>query len=63
MVISIATDIYWSKMPISHYYWHVVVKNDMFTMILKSSGQEWQFHTCYWYLVVQNGNLHIATDI
>ena len=26
------------------WYGHVVVKNDNFTLLLTSSGQEWQFH-------------------
>ena len=29
-------------MAISHCYWHLVVKNGNFTMLLTSSGQEWQ---------------------
>ena len=33
----------------------LVVGNDNFTLLLTSSGQEWQFH-CYWHLVVKNGN-------
>ena len=53
----IATDILWSMMNISHCYWHVVVKDGNFILILASSitignftlilisiGQEWQFH-------------------
>ena len=64
-----ATDIHWSRMAISHSYWHLVVKNGNFIFLLTSSGQEWQFHTatdiqwsrmaishCYWHLVVKNGN-------
>ena len=56
-------------MTISHCYWHLVVKNGNFTLLLTSSSQEWQFHTatdilssrmaishCYWHLVVKNGN-------
>ena len=56
-------------MAISHCYWHLVVKNGNFTLLLTSSGQEWQFHIatdvqwsrmaishCYWHLVVKNGN-------
>ena len=31
-------------MEISHCYWHLVVKNGYFTLLLTSSGQEWQFH-------------------
>ena len=37
-----ATDIYWSRMEISHCYWYPVVKNGNFTLLLISSGQEWQ---------------------
>ena len=57
-----------AEMP-SHCYWHIVVKNGNFTLLLTSSGQEWQFHIatdilwsrmaishCYWHLVVKNGN-------
>ena len=39
-----ANDIYWSRMAISHSYWQLVVKNCNFTLLLRSSGQEWQFH-------------------
>ena len=39
-----ANDIYWSRMAISHCYWHLVVKNGNFTLLLTSSGHEWQFH-------------------
>ena len=59
-----------------HYcYWHLVVKNGNFTLLLTSSDQEAISH-CYWHLVVKNGNFtllltssvqewqfHIATDI
>ena len=31
-------------MEISHYYWHVVVKNGKMKFLLTSGGQEWQFH-------------------
>ena len=31
-------------MVISHWYWHLVVKNGSCTLVLTSSGQEWQFH-------------------
>ena len=56
-------------MAISYCYWHLVVKNGDFTLLLTSSGQEWQFHIfmdikwsrmaishCYWHLVVKNAN-------
>ena len=56
-------------MAISHCYWHLVVKNGNFTLLLTSSHQEWQFHTatdikwsrlaishCHWHLVNKNGN-------
>ena len=36
------TDNSWSRMAISHCYWHQVVKNGNFTLLLTSSGQEWQ---------------------
>ena len=41
-------------MAISHCYWHLVVKNGNFTLLLMSSDQEWQFS--YWHIVVKNGN-------
>ena len=60
----IATDIYWSRiaishcywyivsrMAISHCYWHLGVKNGNLTLILTSSHQKWQFHIAtdiYW---------------
>ena len=39
-----ATDIYWSRMAISHCYRHLMVKNGNFTLLWTSTGQEWQFH-------------------
>ena len=67
---TLVTDIKSSKMAISQFYWHLVVnewqfhiviniywfKNGNFTLLLTASGQEWQFHSCYWHLVVRNGN-------
>ena len=57
-------------MAISHYYLQLVVKNGNFTLLLTSSGQEWQFHIdthnlwsrmeilhCYLHLAVKNGYL------
>ena len=51
------------------WYWHLVVNNGNFTLLLTSTGQEWQFHIatdiewstmaishCYWHLVDKNGN-------
>ena len=40
----IYTCIYWSRMAISHLYWHLVVRNGNFTFILAFTGPEWQFH-------------------
>ena len=40
----IITDILLSRMGISHSYRHVVVKNGSFTLLLTSTGQEWQLH-------------------
>ena len=40
----IATDMRWSWMAISHCYWHLVVKNGNFTLLLTWGGHEWQFH-------------------
>ena len=53
----IATDISWSRMAISHCYWHLVVRmvishcywhlmvnNGNFTLLLTSHRQQWQFH-------------------
>ena len=31
-------------MAISHLYWHLVVKNGYFILLLTYNGQEWQFH-------------------
>ena len=47
--LHIATGILWSRMAISHWYTHLIIKNGNFTCLLTCSGQEWQ--------------LHIATDI
>ena len=33
-----STDIWWSRMAISYFYWHLVVKNGNFTFLLTSSG-------------------------
>ena len=41
---TIATDVYWSRMAISHCYSHLVVKNGNFTLVHTSCCQEWQFH-------------------
>ena len=64
-----STDIWWSRMAISYFYWHLVVQNGNLTFLLSSSGQEWQFHMstdilwprmailyCYRHVVVKNGN-------
>ena len=66
---TIDTDVYWSRMAISHYYSHLVVKKGNFTFLLTSNCQEWQFHIstdilwssmaiahCYRHLVVKNGS-------
>ena len=50
-------------------YWHLLVMNGNFTLLLTSTGQEWQFHIatdiywsrmaishCYWHILVRNGN-------
>ena len=73
----IATDIQWSRMAISHCYWHPVVKNGNFnsatehpvvkngnfTLLLTSLLSRMAILHCYWYLVVNNGNFDSATDI
>ena len=59
-----------------HSYWHLLVKNGNFTLLLISSSQEWQiyiptdiywlrmaFSHCYWHLVVKNGNWQIYLKI
>ena len=50
-----------TRMAISHSYWHVVVKNGNFILLLTSSGLEWQFHiaTDIWWL----RNWQISADI
>ena len=68
--------IQWLGMVISHCYWHLVVNNGNFTMLLTSSGQEWQFFTTtdikfsgkdnFTLLLIssdQEWQFHIATDI
>ena len=42
-------------MAISHCYWHLMVRNGNFTLLLTSSGRIAISH-CYWHLVVKNGN-------
>ena len=44
-------------MAISHYYWHLVVKNGNFTLLLTSSGQQWQF------LVFKSKPRHVTPQI
>ena len=51
-----ATDISWSRMPISNCYSHPIVKNGYFTLLFASSGQKWQFHITTHISVVKNGN-------
>ena len=36
----IATDIHWSRLAISYYYRHLVVKNGKFTLLVTSTSQE-----------------------
>ena len=52
-------------MTISHSYQHYqVVKNGNFTLLLTSTGQEWQFHIAAdVQLVGQELQFHIANDI
>ena len=38
------TDIQWSRMTFSHYYCHLVFKNGNFTLLMRYSGEEWQFY-------------------
>ena len=38
-----ATNIHWTRMGISHCYWHLVLKNCNLTLLITSSSQEWQF--------------------
>ena len=35
-------DVWWSRMAITHCCCHLVVKNGNLTLLLTSSGQEWQ---------------------
>ena len=53
----------WSRMAISHCYWHLVVKNDNFTLLLTSTGQESQFHIATEINCVKECQFHIVTDI
>ena len=61
----------WQLADLSPRYWHVVVKNGNFTLLLTYSGQEWHFHIaidilwskmaishCYWHLLVRNGHFN-----
>ena len=41
----ISTDIWRSRMAISHDNSHLLAKNGNLTLLLTSSGQEWQFHS------------------
>ena len=62
-------------MESSHWYCHLVVKNGNFTLLLTSSGQEWQFdfatdrsgqNSNFTLLLTSSGQewqFHIATDI
>ena len=45
----------WSRMAISHWYWHLVVNNGRFH-IFTDRGPEGAFSHFYWHLVVNNGN-------
>ena len=83
MYIHISTGMYYSRMTNSHCYWHLEVMNGNFTIatrhllfmngyltvLLTSSGKEWQFYNtinmywsrmvisyCWWHVVVNNGN-------
>ena len=40
----ITTDIYWSRMTISHGYSYSIIQNGNLTLLLTSNGHEWQFH-------------------
>ena len=52
-------------MAISHCCYHLVFKNGNFSVVLTSSGEEWQFHILYGLLTSsdQEWQFHIATDI
>ena len=51
---------YWSssgsRIGILHFYWHLVVKNGNFTLLLTSSGQELEFHIATAHLALKNGD-------
>ena len=59
----IATDIQWSRIAISHCYWHLVVRNKNFTLLLTSSGQDGHFAIATDIYYCQEYQFHIATDI
>ena len=49
-------------MAILYCYYHVVLKNGNFTLLMASSGQEWQFHN----VLASSGQewqFHMFTDI
>ena len=41
--VKLTFPLYLSRMAILYCYWHVVIKNGNFTLLLTSSGQEWHF--------------------
>ena len=49
-------------MAIWHGYWHQVVKNANFTLLLTAGGQEWQLNIAT-DIQCQEWQFHIATDI
>ena len=58
-----ATDIYWSRMAISHCYWHLVVNSGNFTLLLMSSGSRMAISHYYLTSSSQDWQFHTATDI
>ena len=59
-------NIQFSALAISHCYWHLVVMNGNFTLLLPSSGQECQFNGSFTFLLPSSGQerqFHMATDI
>ena len=60
----IPTDIKWTRMAISHCYWHLVIKNGNFSLLLTSSASRMAISHSYWHLLLKkNGIFHIPTDI
>ena len=57
------TEIQWSRIAISECYWHLVVNNGHFTVLLTSSESRMAISHCYSHLSGQEWQFYIAADI